>query len=76
MDNTIENKKAGYVITKEPQRLIVEHFRPYDSWISGKCPVCGQIYEGDAYNKVSGEGDLILSIHCKMCNQLLVTKKM
>ncbi len=70
MDNITGNK-----ITKEPQELIIDQFRPYDLWLSGRCPVCNQVYEGDAYNEVH-EGRLILHIHCKKCNQVLIARKL
>ena len=55
--------KTVWKTTEKPQKLIKEQFRPYDLWVSGRCPVCGFKYEGDSF----------CHVYCKKCSQLLIT---
>ena len=55
--------KTAWETTEKPQKLIKEQFRPYDLWVSGRCPVCGFKYEGNSF----------CHVYCKKCSQLLIT---
>ena len=50
-----------YKTTDKARELVVDEIRPYDMWTSGRCPVCGYRYSGDAFREVN----------CENCGQLL-----
>lgn len=58
---TPKQPEKKYKTTEKARELVVDEIRPYDMWTSGRCPVCGYGYSGDAFRLVN----------CENCGQLL-----